>query len=977
MDRNKQLITPKQAADILGVSVSTIRRWTNDGTLKCYRVGKSGYRKFDKLVVKQLKDEFYGTTGDPVSTVDDEPENTAPKHIKNSIVAESHPQHYLMHKYWGRKAHNVVNEYIACYTEEGDTVLEPFMGSGVTVIEGIKLNRKVIGIDINPMSKFIVENTISKVNLFEFTYRYQDIIDTVLMEYGDLYETICPYCGCISTIETAVWENDSIIRIRGNCPQHKTFITDATEYDIKKYERCTQLKNDLLAQGNISYPTDNIMQYVKRSGRATIDELFSDRALIILSRLRELILQTKQKEIRNLLLFCFTSMLSNVSRMLPGDKEKATYKSGWVISKFWTPKIHTERNIFGCMSLRYKAIIKGKQELKDLNPDLATLYVADSESLSELDDNSIDYIFTDPPYGESIAYLALSHFWNSWLTNSVDYDDEIIIDPYRNKGYTDYAERTNKAYKELFRVLKDEHYMSFTFHNRDLNVWKAILDACTNAGFILENIVLQEQAVNSGTQGINKKNTLTGDFVYSFKKDTKAERSTKTEIVEDSEQFIKDCIDSFISNNNGATPSELYEYIIPIIVKHNAYTNRDGKVVNIENILKENYEYIESQDGNKIGGAYKWTKKTLNALDLFAGAGGFSEGFRKADINVVAAVEFNDQIAKTYKYNHPNTTMIVDDIKNVSPKDLKKLFTEKGLTCDIIFGGPPCQGFSMAGKRIRNNNSFLDDPRNFLFKEYIRIVECLKPKVFVIENVPGILNYKDGEIKDEIYKAFKKLGYKLDSKVLCAADYGVPQLRNRAVFIGTNLNIDPSSMFPTKTNSTNNYVTVRDAISDLPPVKAGEGSEITKYDTSIELTEYQKRMISKSGIVYNHESSHHKEETLKILSMIKQGQTMKDLPEKYRTKSVHSGAYGRMEYDKPSYTLTTRLNTPSVGRITHPVQNRTITPREAARIQSFPDDYRFLGDITSVGMQIGNAVPPQLAYAIAKSIIEQMANEES
>lgn len=609
MDRNKELLNTKQAAEILGVSVSTIRRWCDNGTLTCYRIGNSGYRKFERSVVEELKTQFYGTSSN-VSELSETSKNK-PTIITKNIPAESHPAHYLMHKYWGRKAHNIVNEYISCFTNEGDTVLEPFMGSGVTVIEAIKLNRKVIGIDINPMSKFIVENTISNVNLDEFSVTYSKIITSLEKIYGHLYNTYCPICNCSSTIETAVWENDELVRIKGNCPEHGIFIRDATPNDVALYNECSELKEKLLKEKKISYPTDPIMQYVKRSGRNSIDELFSDRALIILSELRKLILEVENNKIQNLLLFCFTSMLSNVSRMIPGDKEKATYKSGWVISKFWTPKIHTERNIFYCINLRYKAIIKGKQELQGINSSLATLSTSDSSNLSSIPDNSIDYIFTDPPYGESIAYLALSHFWNSWLPNTVNYDEEIIIDPYRKKGYEDYAQRTKDAYDEFYRVLKDNHYMSFTFHNRDLNVWKAILDACNEAGFILENIILQEQAVSSGTQGINKKNTLTGDFVYNFKKDTSRKPITTCSI-KNIVEFIKSTIEQFISEHNGATPSELYEYIIPIIVQNNAYTDETGNAINIENILKESYDYIEvsPNEKSKIGGAYKWVKKS-------------------------------------------------------------------------------------------------------------------------------------------------------------------------------------------------------------------------------------------------------------------------------------------------------------------------------------------------------------------------------
>lgn len=164
------------------------------------------------------------------------------------------------------------------------------------------------------------------------------------------------------------------------------------------------------------------------------------------------------------------------------------------------------------------------------------------------------------------------------------------------------------------------------------------------------------------------------------------------------------------------------------------------------------------------------------------------------------------------------------------------------------------------------------------------------------------------------------------------------------------------------------------AISDLPLLLSGEGCVEIDYPQGVNRTNYQNKLVNKDGKVFNHISSKHTVKTIEILKMIKEGQTMKDLPENFRTKSVHSGAYGRMLGSAPAYTITTRLNTPSVGRITHPTQNRTITPREAARIQSFPDNYKFIGDITSIGIQLGNAVPPILAESIGNHIIKFLEN---
>lgn len=373
--------------------------------------------------------------------------------------------------------------------------------------------------------------------------------------------------------------------------------------------------------------------------------------------------------------------------------------------------------------------------------------------------------------------------------------------------------------------------------------------------------------------------------------------------------------------------------------------------------------------------------KTINALDLFSGAGGFSLGMELAGVNVVTAIEYDEKISKTYKFNHPNTVMINDDIRKVPALDkdisentnilsVESIFKNQNKEVDIIFGGPPCQGFSMAGYRIRNQKPFFEDERNLLYLEYLRMVEKLFPKVFIIENVPGILNFDEGRISNEITERFEKMGYDVHARVLSAEEFGVPQKRKRAFFIGNRLGKKSKDLFPKSTLKPEEYTTVWDALSDLPSLKSGHGIEPTSYAKDSQ-NEYQKMMradVEKEGF-FNHISAMHKPATIEILKMIKPGQTMKDLPEHMRTKSVHSGAYGRMNPDEPAYTITTRLNTPSVGRITHPIDNRTITPREAARIQSFPDNYRFLGDITTIGMQIGNSVPPLLAKKIGENII--------
>jgi len=205
---------------------------------------------------------------------------------------------------------------------------------------------------------------------------------------------------------------------------------------------------------------------------------------------------------------------------------------------------------------------------------------------------------------------------------------------------------------------------------------------------------------------------------------------------------------------------------------------------------------------------------------------------------------------------------------------------------------------------------------------------------------------------------------------LLAADYGVPQLRKRAFFIGNNLGIDPEFLFPPKINK--DYITVEDAIFDLPFIKSGQGEFETIYKKKPS-TEYQKKMRAGVKKLYNHISTKHDDKIINIIKMLKEGEGRNNLPKKFQTKSIHSGSYMRIIKNKPSYTITTRFDTPPVGRVTHPIADRALTAREAARLQSFPDDFIFIGKRTHVGIQIGNAVPPLLAYEIAKNLKNRLS----
>ena len=348
-------------------------------------------------------------------------------------------------------------------------------------------------------------------------------------------------------------------------------------------------------------------------------------------------------------------------------------------------------------------------------------------------------------------------------------------------------------------------------------------------------------------------------------------------------------------------------------------------------------------------------------IDLFAGVGGLSLGFEKKGFDVVLANEYDASIAASYIANHKNTKMIVGDITSL---DLEDTFGKLAGTIDVVIGGPPCQGFSQKGQR-----KTIHDERNFLFKYYVSVVELVNPKYFVMENVPNLLTAEGGYFRHEIEELFNKLGYSLEYGVLNASDYGVPQNRRRAVIIGK-LNGDAPKLPVPKRND----VTIWDAISDLAYLESGEGSEEQEYKYPAE-SDYEKMLRKDSSKLFNHRATKHSPLALERLALIPPNAGREVLPEEHLKKSIYSGTWTRMKKDEISVTITTRFDTPSSGKFTHPFLNRAITVREAARIQSFPDNFHFVGNKGSQMKQVGNAVPPLLAAAIAEVIMNDIKEE--
>ena len=388
-------------------------------------------------------------------------------------------------------------------------------------------------------------------------------------------------------------------------------------------------------------------------------------------------------------------------------------------------------------------------------------------------------------------------------------------------------------------------------------------------------------------------------------------------------------------------------------------------------------------------------------IDLFAGAGGLSEGLEEAGFHGIFASEIVPQYAETYRRNHPGTTVMTQDIRKLDAEDIRKQLDMAKGQLALIAGGPPCQGFSINAP-IRSTF----DQRNHLFKEYLRFVDAFQPRAILIENVPGLVSFEDGDTLHAILKALGELGYGADVRILGAAYYGVPQMRWRTVILGLRGKELPRNAFPEpvchapiRPNFTatfdghsllkvpaadipGNFVSVKDAIGDLPPVKAGErGAECKDYACDPQC-DYQRAVRRGSTGIYNHDAPHLSSINLQRLQYIKPGGNWTDIPHdllpkgmRLARKSDHTKRYGRLTPDGLASTILTKCD-PHWGAYFHYGQDRSLTVREAARCQSFPDHYIFYGSQQEQFAQVGNAVPPMLAKSVGVALKAVLEEEE-
>jgi DNA modification methylase len=498
---------------------------------------------------------------------------TPPKKIP---IAQKHPMHYLMHKYWARKPHNVIHDYIDYFTKEGDVVMDPFSGSGVTVIESIKSKRKGISVDINPISTHIIEGTLIPILTMDFDKELEKIRQKIEPMLETNYSFHCIHCRTKSKISYTAWSQVitctscstkfPVIEAEKHSRNYyctKCKLSNKSKYSVNREEVPYEIKYDCTkCKKSIIHKVDaneiKIIQKIQNKNsdvdmkgdmifnprtlvekNMKVSDLFTKRNLIILNGIKNEIEKIQNKNLKKIMYFVFTSSVAQSSRLIAYRKGLTTGGPAWTISGFWIPAVNMEINPLKNFINKSKKIKSGKRLLsekidemgfsefkivknqKELLKNTVLNFNKSINSITnkDIDSNSVDYIFTDPPYGDSVPYLEYSALWASWLEKNLDYKKEIIISdsPDRKKNLEDYDDLISKAFQNCFRILKEGSWMSVTFHNRFLETWKVLLESIENAGFsyISANILIP--AVIPAKAQLSK-GSLEGDLVIHYRK---------------------------------------------------------------------------------------------------------------------------------------------------------------------------------------------------------------------------------------------------------------------------------------------------------------------------------------------------------------------------------------------------------------------------------------------------------------------------
>ena len=558
------------------------------------------------------------------------------QNIDYAIIAQAHTPMYLIHKYWARKPHNVVAEYIQHYSKEGDIVLDPFGGSGVTAMEAIKSGRKAVSIDLNPMSAFLIENTLSQISSQEIKTELKKIDCILKDKINELYETKCPKCNQKAIVLATIWEKGKKApkELRCICPECKKYAAEPKQRDlallndIEKLKPKKYPKNRLAYNGNLFKEGTHLPEY------ETIDSLFTKRNLYVLSLLFDEIEKIKNKKLQNVFKFAFTSMVHLASMMCPVAKEGGkghwsalSTTSFWPVHRYWIPPIFMESNVwmlFESSILGKQGVLRGKEDaasqirtykraknFKELDDGANILFeTANALELTKIiPPNSIDYIFTDPPYGGAVQYFELSTLWAAWLNMDLDYADEITINTQQKKDFDYYHKMLRSAFREMYQVLKPGRYLTVTFHSTEIAVWNSIIKAVVLNGFDMEKIIYQPPARTSAKGLLQPYGSAVGDYYIRFRKPDTEKLSSESAM--DKETYEREVVMATKAIIEERGEPTIYQRILNgIMVELKGGRNVPIGARNIEDVLKDHigkeFELIDIHGvkGKKAGKAW-------------------------------------------------------------------------------------------------------------------------------------------------------------------------------------------------------------------------------------------------------------------------------------------------------------------------------------------------------------------------------------
>ena len=529
-------------------------------------------------------------------------ENNSKREI--SYHAESYKGLYAMHKYWGKKPFNVMADFIQKYTREGEKVLDPFCGSGVSVSEAVFNGRKGIGIDINPSSILITKNVIKTIKSARIIQEFQNIESVVKNKIRELY--IVERNGQEYDGQNFLWEQGELTEIRYSNGTRKKHIVEPNSEDLV---RAKKVSYDSISS---FFPNQNFLHNsrINANREKRISDLFTPRNLYALSMIFSEIEKIKEDDLRDFFKFCFTASIGQASKMVFVIQRRNKTKNGgydkqpkkkeigsWVIG-YWMPKDYSENNAWTCFENRFKKILKAKKEQEKLgqvfieaddfnclnnNSDFLLVKQPSQDYLGTLPENSIDYILTDPPHGNRIPYLELSLMWNSWIKEKVNFEKEVIVSESkdRKKDKVDYNKLMFDVFSESFRVLKTERHLSFMFNSLNDDAWISSVEMFRKIGFKLELIETLGYSANSVVQD-NRKNGLKTDFIITYSKPSNPEPIKELQIIEISKDVNwTSKIASF--KNQGYKSFQIMNFVIKNLLEKDQFINVTELIKSIDN----------------------------------------------------------------------------------------------------------------------------------------------------------------------------------------------------------------------------------------------------------------------------------------------------------------------------------------------------------------------------------------------------------